>query len=167
MRPCAGSQRQGTRTKKGVVYGFDGGKKVKGRKRHILVDSQGLLIGVLVNEANASERHGAITVAEQVKDKLVRTKVVWVDGGYSGEDFAKAIKEICGATVEVVKRNSKEFEVLPHRWIVERSFGWLNRYRRMSKDYEQQTEFSEGMIYGAFIRLMLRRFDKIAASDFV
>ena len=116
-----------------------------------------------MNEANASERLGAIAIATQVKEKLARTKIVWVDGGYSGETFAEAIKEICGATVEVVKRNSKEFEILPHRWIVERSFGWLNRYRRMSKDYELHTEFSEGMIYGAFIRLMLHRFDKVAS----
>ena len=86
--------------------------------------------------------------------------VVWVDGGYSGPTFARMVRQICGESVrvEVIKRNAKTFEVLPKRWIVERTFGWLNRYRRLSKDYEMYTEMSEGMIYGALIRLMLRRF---------
>lgn len=142
-----------------MVCGFDGGKKIKGRKRHIVVDSQGLLIGVLVTEANASERLGAVVVLAQEREKLSRLKVVWVDQGYSGPKFADAIKQVCGedVCVDVIKRTAKTFEHLPKRWIVERTFGWLNRFRRLSKDYELYCEVSEAMIYGSLLRLMLRR----------
>jgi putative transposase len=145
--------------KKGEIYGYDGGKKVKGRKRHIVVDSQGLLIGALVTEANASERLGAIVVLHEAGEELSTLKVVWVDSGYSGKNFAQAVQQVCGeqVRVEVIERHSKAFEVLPKRWIVERTFGWLNRFRRLSKDYELYTEASEAMIYGSLIRLMLRR----------
>ena len=97
----ADSQSVKTTEKRGVVYGFDGGKKVKGRKRHIIVDSQGLLIGVLVTEANGSERLGAILVFHESKDKLTQLEVVWVDQGYSGDNFAQAVKQICGEEVRV------------------------------------------------------------------
>lgn len=139
-----------------MVYGFDGGKKVKGRKRHIVVDGQGLLIGVLVSEANASERLGAIVVLDEAQEKLFKLEVIWVDQGYSGKKFARAVQHVCGeqVRVEVIKRTSKTFEVLPKRWIVERTFGWLNRFRRLSKDYETYPEVSESMIYGSLIRLM-------------
>nr|AGH69806.1 transposase [Nostoc sp. 'Peltigera membranacea cyanobiont'] len=145
--------------KKGEVYGFDGGKKVKGRKCHIVVDSQGLLIGVLVTEANSSERLGAIVVLDEAKEKLSKLGVIWVDQGYSGKNFTNAVKQVCGETVrvEVIERISKTFERLPKRWIVERTFGWLNRFRRLSKDYEVYSEVSEAMIYGSLIRLMVRR----------
>jgi putative transposase len=85
--------------------------------------------------------------------------VVWVAQGYSGPNFRHAVQQVCGqrVRVEVIERESKQFEVLPKRWIVERSFGWLNRYRRLSKDYELYTQSSEAMIYGSFIRLMTRR----------
>ncbi|WP_080570092.1 transposase [Anaplasma marginale] len=93
------------------------------------------------------------------KEKLEKLKVVWVDQGYSGPNFAENVKKVCGeqVRVEVIKRNSKEFEILPKRWIVERTFGWLNRFRRLSKDYELFTEFSAAMIYGSLIRVMTRR----------
>lgn len=142
-----------------MVYGFDGGKKVKGRKRHIVVDSQGLMIGVLVSEANASERLGAVIVLHQDKEKLSKLKVVWVDQGYSGPNFENAVKQVCGehVQVEVIKRSSKAFEKLPKRWIVERTFGWLNHFRRLSKDYEVYCEVSEAMIASSLMRLMLKR----------
>ena len=79
-------------------------------------------------------------------------------GGYSGPNLARVVRQICGANVEVIKRISKTFEILPKRWMVERIFGWLNRYRRLSKDYETHVENSEAMIYGSLIRLMIRRF---------
>lgn len=141
------------------MYGYDGGKKVKGRKRHIVVDSQGLVIGMLVSEANGSERLGAIVVLHEAKDQLRELKVIWVDQGYCGENFAHAVQQVCGeqVQVEVIERTSKEFETLPKRWIVERTFGWLNRFRRLSKDYELYTTISEAMIYGSLIRLMTRR----------
>ena len=141
------------------MYGFDGGKKVKGRKRHIVVDSQGLLIGVLVSEANASERLGAIVVLDEAKEALTKLEVVWVDQGYSGKNFARAVQQVCGEAVrvEVIERMGEGFEALPKRWIVERTFGWLNRFRRLSKDYELYSEVSEAMIYSSLMRLMLKR----------
>ncbi len=155
----ADSQSVKTTEKRGQVYGFDGGKKVKGRKRHIVVDSQGLLIGLLVTEANASERLGAVIVLHEAVEKLNRLEVVWVDQGYSGKNFAHALRQVCGeqVRVEVIERQSKDFEVLPKRWIVERTFGWLNRFRRLSKDYEMYTQMSTAMIYGSLIRVMTRR----------
>jgi putative transposase len=122
-----------------------------------VVDSQGLVIGLLVSEANLSERLGAAAILDEQKEALSITEVVWVDQGYSGANFARVVQEICGARVEVIKRMAKTFEILPKRWIVERTFGWLNRYRRLSKDYELHSESSEGMIYGSLIRLMTRR----------
>lgn len=139
------------------MYGYDGGKKVKGRKRHLVVDSQGLMIGVLVTEGNAPERLGAATVISENSEELCQTEIVWVDGGYSGQNFARVVRQLCGAGVEVIKRLTDTFEILPKRWVVERTFGWLNRYRRLSKDYEMHVENSEAMIYGSLIRLMIRR----------
>lgn len=117
------------------------------------------MIGVVVTEANASERLGAVVVLDKEQEKLSRLEVIWVDQGYSGPNFRRAVQAVCGdkVRVEVIERESKTFEVLPKRWIIERSFGWLNRYRRLSKDYELHTENAEAMIYGAFIRLMLNR----------
>ena len=117
------------------------------------------MIGVLVTEANASERLGAVFVLHEAAEKLSQLEVVWVDQGYSGKNFAKAIKKVCGqqVRVEVIERIAKTFERLPKRWIVERTFGWLNRFRRLSKDYELYTEVSEAMIYGSLIRLMVKR----------
>jgi len=121
------------------------------------VDSQGLVVGVLVTEANLSERLGAAIILDEEREELSKTEVLWVDQDYSGKNFAHVVQQICGARVEVVERIAKTFEILPKRWIVERTFGWLNRYRRLSKDYELHSENSEGMIYGSLIRLMTRR----------
>lgn len=114
---------------------------------------------MLLSEANGSERLGAVVVLEEAKAKLSKLEVVWVDQGYSGQRFENAVKQVCGegVRVEVIERHSKGFEVLPKRWIVERTFGWLNRFRRLSKDYEWLIDMSEGMIYGALIHLMMRR----------
>jgi putative transposase len=117
------------------------------------------LIGVLVTEANASERLGAVVVLDEALEKLSKLQVIWVDQGYSGKNFATAVAQVCGeqVRVEVIERTSQRFERLPKRWIVERTFGWLNRFRRLSKDYELYSEVSEAMIYGSLIRLMVRR----------
>jgi putative transposase len=139
------------------VWGFDGGKLIKGRKRHLVVDTLGLVIGVIVTEGNASERVGALMVLAEAEDKVTELQLLWVDQGYRGQNFSEAVEQICGAKVEVIKRTQKEFEILPKRWIVERTFGWFNWYRRLSKDYELCPSTSEAMIYGSMIRLMLRR----------
>ncbi|KOP27298.1 transposase [Hapalosiphon sp. MRB220] len=98
----------------------------------MVVDYQGLLIGVLVTEANASERLGAVVVLHEAVEALSKLEVLWVDQGYSGENFAQAAKQVCGeqVRVEVIQRNSKTFERLPKRWIVERDIGWLDQFRR-------------------------------------
>ncbi len=112
-----------------------------------------------MSEANASERLGAIVVLDAAKEKLSKLEVVWVDQGYSGKTFAHTVKQVCGeqVRVEVIERTASTFEQLPKRWIVERTFGWLNRFRRLSKDYEMYSEVSEAIIYGSLIRLMVRR----------
>lgn len=155
----ADSQSVKTTEKRGRSTVKGGGKKAKGRKRHIVVDSQGLLVGVLVTEANASERLGTVVVLDEAKEKLSKLEVIWVDHGYSGKNFASAVKQVLGeqVRVKVIDRISKTFERLPKRWIVERTFGWLNQFRRLSKDYEVYTEVSEAMIYGSLIRLMVKR----------
>jgi len=143
------------------VYGFDGGKKVKGRKRQTLVDSLGLLLKVVVSEANAGERLlAAYTLMELLEERpelLEKVEVIWVDSGYDGDKFALSVWLMIQAHVEVIRRTNQEFQVLPKRWVVERTFGWLNQYRRLSKDYERLPEMSEAAIYAVMTRIMLRR----------
>lgn len=144
------------------VRGYDAGKKVKGRKRHILVDTMGLLLMVVVHAANIQDRDGAKQVLEKVKGTFSRLHLIWADGGYAGQ-LIDWVKAGCGWVLEIVKRNDdvKGFQVLPHRWVVERTFGWMGRYRRLSKDYEGLPESSEAMIYAAMTHLMARRLARI------
>jgi putative transposase len=148
-------------TEVGGIKGFDAGKLVKGRKRHILVDTLGLLIAVVVSSANVQDYHGAKPVLKKVKDRSPRLKVVWVDGIYEKEWRIAWVKSECGWELQVVKRTDKDkgFKVLPKRWVVERTFAWLGRYRRLSKDYEKLTGSSEAMIQMAMIHIMLRRLE--------
>jgi transposase len=138
--------------------GYDGGKKVSGIKRHIAVDTNGLLHGVEVTTANVTDREGAIMLTKRSKENFTRVEKMLVDGGYIGEKFATAIKNIIGATVEVVKRSElHKFEVIPKRWVVERSFAWLEKCRRLWKNCEKKLETSRQMIILAFISLLARR----------
>lgn len=148
------------------VRGYDAAKKVKGRKRHILVDTIGLLLMVVVHAANVQDRDGAKQVLEKAKGKYPRLRLIWADGGYAGK-LVDWVKEVCSWVLEIVKRNDdvKGFQVLPRRWVVERTFGWLGRYRRLSKDYEGLPETSEAMIYAAMSHLMARRLARIQASS--
>jgi putative transposase len=148
-------------TEVGGVKGFDAGKKVKGRKRHILVDTLGLLIAVVVTGANVQDYHGAKPVLEKVKGRCPRLKVVWVDGIYEKEWLVSWVASECGWKLEVIKRtdNTKGFKLLPKRWVVERTFAWLGRYRRLSKDYERELETSEAMIQLAMIDNMINRLE--------
>ncbi|EAZ88479.1 transposase [Crocosphaera chwakensis CCY0110] len=141
------------------MYGFDGGKKIKGRKRHILVDSQGLILAVVVTEANAPERLLALACLMEDIEELSQLELIWVDGGYTGNNFARVVGQLCNARVEVIKRSDDfgGFQVLPRRWVVERTFSWLVNSRRLSLDYELLPEVSEAFIYTAMIRIMLRR----------
>ncbi len=123
-------------------------------------------MSLVVLEASAKERLGGAIVlleaAEEVKTRGVR---LWVDQGFSGENFARVVGQLAQAEVEVICRQSKDFEVLPKRWTVERTFGWWNRYRWLSKDYELLVEMSEAMIYGAMIHTMLRRLTKLKQNN--
>ena len=140
----------------GKERGYDGGKKIKGRKRHILVDTMGLLLTVVVHSAGIQDREGSILVFEKIKNSLSRLKLIWADAGYRG-DIIAMVKGLYNRVLEVVTRNGKGFKVVRKRWIVERTFGWLLNYRRHSRDYEYLPETSEAMVYIAMVHLMLRR----------
>lgn len=131
---------------------------MKGRKRHIVVDTMGMILSCVVHPADVQDRDGAELVLKDLAGHFPRLRKVWADGGYAGQLLEKA-KAWGKWVLEIVKRSDKAqgFEVLPHRWIVERTFGWLGRYRRLSKDDEVFTVTSEAMIRLAMIRLMVKR----------
>ncbi len=127
-----------------------------------MVDTIGLLLIVVVHTANIQDRDGAKLVLEQIKGNFSRLELIWADAGYSGK-LVDWVNSACGWILEIVKRseNVKGFHVLPRRWVVERTFGWLGRYRRLSKDYEGLTESSQALIFAAMIHLMVRRLGRI------
>src|SRR3954447_4059257 len=135
-------------TEVGGIKGFDAGKKVKGRKRHISVGTPGLLIAVVVTGANVQDYHGAKPVLGTVKGRGPRLKVIRADGTYERQWLIDWVRTECGRGLTIIKRSDKGegFQVLPKRWVVERTFGWPGRYRRPSKDYERLTGTSEAMI---------------------
>lgn len=115
-------------------------------------------MAVVVVNANCSEQRGGVIAVDLLEAEQAKAlKLIWVDQGYQGENFARVVEQLCGAKVEVVKRSESGFVILPKRWIVERTFAWINQNRRLSKDYELLPEVSEAMIQGAMIRLMLQR----------
>jgi transposase len=144
----------------GGEVGYDGGKKIKGRKRFILVDTLGLLLGASVAPANTGERAGARTLLALVLPQYPQLLKLWVDGGFTGVDFATwVLAEHGQLKVEVVQRNDdlKGFVLVPKRWVVERTFGWLMHCRRLVRDHEQTVAAATAWIYLAMLRLMLRR----------
>lgn len=146
--------------------GYDGNKKVTGRKRHILVDVMGLLLVVLVHRADIQERAGAKLLLQRAVTKgLTRLQLIWADGGYSGVDFTAWVWKVTNWLFEVVVRpeGTQGFVVVPRRWVVERTFGWIGRSRRLSKEYEQLPETSEAMVYAVMSRLMGKRLAHQAA----
>jgi transposase len=139
--------------------GYDAGKKVSGIKRHIAVDTNGLPHAVHVTAANVGDRAGAIEMVTHDKQLLPRVENILVDAGYTGDKFANAIQATLGATVEVVKRSELHtFKVMPKRWVVERSFAWLEKCRRLWKNCERSLSTSLQMAVLAFVALLLRRF---------
>src|SRR5512135_2453117 len=147
-------------TERGGPHGIDAHKKVNGRKRHIVVDTLGMVVAAVVHSAGIQDRDGAKPVLKKLVGRFPRLEKILADGIYNGGIAAWA-RELGGSIFELVSRpeGEKKFEVLPWRWIVERTFARLGRYRRLSKDYEGSEESSEAWIYVAMAHLMLRRLD--------
>ena len=143
----------------GESRGFDGGKKITGRKRHIAVDTLGLLLVVVVHSAGFQDYEGGHFVLHRIRETYRRLRVVFGDSAYGKCGLPAWAKETCQVILQTVLRpvEAKGFVVLPKRWIVERTFAWLSRHRRLSKDYERLTENSEAAIYIAMIDLMSKR----------
>jgi putative transposase len=141
--------------------GFDGGKQVKGRKRHLLVDTLGLLIAVVVTAANIDDRLGLmVLLTRYFVSGVKRLRKLWVDGGYQAEwvaQWVSDLKQTHKIDLEVTGKEGKGFQVIPWRWAVERTFAWLLNDRRHSRDYERLTVNSEAMIQLSMIRLLLNR----------
>jgi len=141
----------------GEATGFDAGKKIKGRKRHIIVDTLGLVLAVVIHSASIQDRDGADEVIKCMKESSHRIVKIFADGGYGGK-LIERIKKAFGIEVQIIKRKeAHKFKLLPKRWIVERTFAWLDTNRRNAKDYERLTETSQAMIYLASIRIMLKK----------
>lgn len=139
--------------------GYDAAKKVSGIKRHIAVDTQGLPHALHVTTADVTDRAGALAMFGRHKPALSSVVNVMVDAGYSGAPFAYAVRQVLGAGVEVVKRNELHtFAVMPTRWVVERSFAWLEKCRRLWKNCERKLETSLQFVTLAFLALLLRRY---------
>jgi putative transposase len=172
----------------GEDRGYDGGKKVKGRKRHLLVDTEGLVLKAKIHAANVIDQEGIEPLLESARKLFPRLSHLWLDAGYRGEDKGRGwVEKVLGWTVDLVERPRKPapegvlkawaaewakegeevdwqklmpprgFQVLPRRWVVERTFSWIDQNRRMSKDYERLTDTGEAFIYVAMSRLMVRR----------
>lgn len=145
-------------TDTGCLSGYDAGKKIKGIKRHIAVDTNGLPHAIYITSSSSTDRDGAILMFEKHIQNMTILEKVLVDGGYTGEKFANKIRELSGATVEVVKRSElHKFKVIPKRWIVERSFSWLEKCKRLHKNSEKTQSSALAMIQLVFIRLLLNR----------
>jgi transposase len=146
-------------TESGGPRGYDAGKKVKGRKRHILTDTIGLPLGMIVHAADVQDRDGAPWLMECVSSLYPWLRHVFADGGYAGDKLKGALEKVGDWTVEIVKRSdtAKGFVLLPRRWVVERTIAWLNRNRRLAKDVEASIESAMAWLYIASVKLISRR----------
>jgi transposase len=145
----------------GASRGYDGGKKINGRKRHIAVDTLGLLLSVIVTAASVQDRDGAFRLLALLRERFSTISLVWADGGYAGR-LVNWAHQVLALTLTIVKRSEDTtgFIVLPRRWVVERTFGWLLRYRRLVRDYERRPEHHEAMVLWATVTIMTRQLDR-------
>jgi len=146
-------------TEAGGPRGYDAGKKVKGRKRHVLTDTHGFLVKAVVHPADVQDRDGAPAVLKAARRLYPWLRHVFADGGYAGDKLARAMVGHGTWTLEIVKRSdtAKGFVLLPRRWVVERTFAWLNRNRRLAKDFEAAIETATAWLYIASVKLLSRR----------
>jgi transposase len=146
-------------TESGGACGYDAGKKVKGRERHIVIDTLGLIVGVIIHAANIQDRDGAPDVLTSIRARWPWLRHVFADGGYAGDKLQAALTDKGRWTLDIIKRSDKAkgFEVLPRRWVVERTFAWLGRCRRLAKDWEKTIASATAFLLIAHIRLLTRR----------
>jgi transposase len=146
-------------TESGGISGYDAGKRIKGRKRHIVTDTLGFMVGLVVHSAGIQDRDGAPLVLKSICHSHPDLRHVFADGGYAGPKLRAALADIGKWTIQIVKRSdtAEGFEVIPRRWVVERTFAWLNRCRRLAKDWEKSIESSTAWILIAHIRTLTRR----------
>ena len=146
-------------TEAGGPRGFDASKKIKGRKRHLLTDTAGILIAGIVHEASIQDRDGAPALLGLIRSAFPWLRHVFADGGYAGNKLRNALGAIGRWTIEIVKRSdaTKGFKLLPRRWVVERTIAWLNRNRRLAKDFEATIESAETWLMIASVKLLSRR----------
>jgi transposase len=141
-----------------ATSGYHGGKKITGRGRHLIVDTEGWLLALAVTAASASDKAGARLATARLTALLATLKVMWADTGYNGAPLRDWMRATAGITLEIVARTSPHtFQVLKRRWVVERTFGWLMRYRRLARDYERTIASHEAMIYWATVFIMTKR----------
>lgn len=146
-------------TESGGVCGYDAGKRIKGRKRHIITDTLGLMLFVMVHAADIQDRDGAPDLIKAIRYRYPWLRHIFADGGYAGDKLRTALDGNGDWTIEIIKRSdtARGFEVLPRRWVVERTFAWLGRCRRLAKDWERSIESATAWTYIASIRTITRR----------
>ena len=138
--------------------GYDAGKRTKGRKRHLLTDTLGLPLRVVVHSAGIQDRDGAALVLDGLRERCPHIELVWADAGYMARQVDAAVAAVPALRIEIVKRSKpKGWELLPRRWVIERTFAWFGRNRRLAKDYEGIVEAVLGFIHLATIQLLVRR----------
>jgi transposase len=146
--------------------GYHGGKKVTGRGRHLVTDTEGWLLALVVTAASVSDKAGAKLLLIRLAAMFATLKLMWADSSYSGKNLADCARSFAGITIEVVKRSDPHrFQLVKRRWVVERTFGWLMRYRRLARDYERTIAHHEAMVYWATVMIMTRRLARYETGE--
>jgi transposase len=142
--------------------GYDAGKKIRGRKRHLLVDTMGLVVAAIVHRADIQDRDGAPLLLATMRSAFPWLRHVFADAGYAGEKLRRALDKMGRWTIDIIRRSdtAKGFEQLPRRWVVERTIAWLNRNRRLAKDFEATIESAQAWLFIASVKLLSRRIAK-------